>query len=127
MGSLFFALVVIVWWAFFSRSAWMERLAGLAVLAATLGVTWLLKHDSMSLPWLFAYAIPVLFLAFVTWAVATRNLPARIRRATMVATLEQLESSTPSMQVTVKFSGRATPHLRPAPRSPSGVSRVRRL
>jgi multidrug transporter EmrE-like cation transporter len=48
MGSLVFALVVIVWWAFFSRSAWAERLAGLALIAAALGVAWLLKHDSMS-------------------------------------------------------------------------------
>lgn len=87
MGSLVFALVVIVWWAFFSRSAWAERLGGLALLAAALGVTWLLKHDSMWLPWLFAYAIPVLCLAFVIWAVATRNLPDRVRRATMVATV----------------------------------------
>jgi outer membrane protein assembly factor BamB len=87
MGSLVFALVVIVWWAFFSRSAWAERLGGLALIAAALGVTWLLKHDSMWLPWLFAYAIPVLCLGFVIWAVATRNLPNRVRRATMVATV----------------------------------------
>ncbi|HEU4510779.1 MAG TPA: hypothetical protein VFR78_21290, partial [Pyrinomonadaceae bacterium] len=87
MGSLFFALAVFVWWAFFSRSAWPERLGGLALIAATLGVTWLLKHDSMWLPWLFAYAIPVLCIAFVAWAVATRNLPNRVRRATMVATV----------------------------------------
>ena len=55
------------------------------VIAAALGVTWLLKHDSMWLPWLFAYAIPVLCLAFVAWAVATRSLPNGVRRATMVA------------------------------------------
>ncbi|HEX5876141.1 MAG TPA: PQQ-binding-like beta-propeller repeat protein [Pyrinomonadaceae bacterium] len=87
MGSLALALVVIVWWTFFSRSAWVERLGGIALIAAALGGTWLLKHDSMSLPWLFAYAIPLLFLAFVTWAVATRKLPNRVRRATMVATV----------------------------------------
>lgn len=87
MGSLFFALVMIVWWTFFSRTAWMERLGGVALIAAALGLTWLSKHDSMSLPWLFAYAIPVLCLAFVIWAVATRNLPNRVRRATMVATV----------------------------------------
>jgi outer membrane protein assembly factor BamB len=87
MGSLFFALIVIVWWAFFSRSAWADRLGGLGIIAATLGVTWLLKHDSMWLPWLFAYAIPVLCLGFVIWAVATRNLPDQVRRATMVATV----------------------------------------
>ncbi|HET8783948.1 MAG TPA: PQQ-binding-like beta-propeller repeat protein, partial [Pyrinomonadaceae bacterium] len=37
--------------------------------------------------WLFAYAVPVLSLAFVTWAVATRRLPERVRYATMAATI----------------------------------------
>src|SRR4029453_2220176 len=46
-----------------------------------------LKHDSMWLPWLFAYAIPFLCLAFVTWAVATQRLPDRVRRLTMVASV----------------------------------------
>ncbi len=41
----------------------------------------------MWLPWLFAYAVPVLSLAFVTWAVATRRLPDRVRYATMAATI----------------------------------------
>ena len=87
MGSLALALVLIVWWAFFSRARWLERLFGLATIAAAVGATWLLKHDSMWLPWLFAYAIPVLCLAFVIWAVATRRLPNPIRYATMVATV----------------------------------------
>src|SRR5687767_7020763 len=54
-------------------------------MAAAVVATWFLKHDSMWLQWLFAYAVPVLSLAFVTWAVATRRLPNRIRHATMVA------------------------------------------
>jgi len=87
MGSLIFTLVLIVWWAFFSRARRIERFGGLALIAAVLGLTWLLKHDSMWLPWLLAYAIPVLCLAFVIWAVATRNLPERVRQATMVATI----------------------------------------
>src|SRR4051794_34647509 len=60
MGSLALALVLIVWWAFFSRAQWLERLGALALMAAAVGATWLLKHDSMWLPWLFAYAIPLL-------------------------------------------------------------------
>jgi len=87
LGSLFFALVIIVWWAFFSRARRLERIGALALLAIAIGGTWLLKHDSMWLPWLFAYAIPVLSLAFVTWAVVTRGLSDRVLRATMVATI----------------------------------------
>ncbi len=87
MGSLAFFVVLILWWTFFSRARWRERLGALALIAAALGVTWLLKHDSMWLPWLFAYAVPVLSLAFVIWAVATRRLANNIRYATMAATI----------------------------------------
>jgi len=87
LGSLFFSLVILVWWVFFSRARRWERAGALALLALALGGTWLLKHQSMWLPWLFAYAIPVLSLAFVTWAVVTRGLSNRVRRVTMVATI----------------------------------------
>ena len=75
IGSLAFFLIIIAWWTFFSRARWKERLAALAIMAGAVVATWFLKHDSMWLQWLFAYAVPVLSLAFVTWAVATRRLP----------------------------------------------------
>jgi outer membrane protein assembly factor BamB len=87
MASFFFTLVLIVWWTFFSRARWRERFGALGLIALALAATWLLKHDSMWLAWLLAYAIPVLSLAFVTWAVVTRRLPDRVRHATMVATI----------------------------------------
>ncbi|HEX6044138.1 MAG TPA: PQQ-binding-like beta-propeller repeat protein [Pyrinomonadaceae bacterium] len=87
MGSLALTLLLIAWWTFFSRARWRERFIALGVIAVTIAATWLLKHDSMWLPWLLAYAIPVLCLAFVIWAVATRRLPDRIRHATMAATI----------------------------------------
>src|SRR5690349_3943519 len=87
MGSLACALVLIIWWLFFSRARWRERLGALALIVTAMGLTWLLKHDSMWLPWLFAYAIPILSLAFVVWAVATSRLSNRVRHATMVATI----------------------------------------
>lgn len=87
IGSLSFAVVILIWWTLFSRSRWRERLGALAVLAAAVAATWFLKHDSMWLPWLFAYAVPLLSLAFVLWAVVTRRLPDNLRHATMVATI----------------------------------------
>ncbi|HSL55832.1 MAG TPA: PQQ-binding-like beta-propeller repeat protein [Pyrinomonadaceae bacterium] len=87
MISLVFTLALIIWWAFFSRASRKERFGALGLMAAALGATWLFRHDSMWLPWLLAYAIPFLSLAFVIWAVATRRLPDRIRHATMVATI----------------------------------------
>ena len=87
IGSLAFFLVIIAWWTFFSRARWKERLAALALMAGAVAATWFLKHDSMWLQWLFAYAVPVLSLAFVTWAVATRRLSNQVRHATMAATI----------------------------------------
>ena len=87
MGSLALTVVLIIWWAFFSRARRWERFGSLALMIGALAVTWLLKHDSMSFAWLLAYAIPVLSLAFVVWAVATSRLPNRARQVTMVATI----------------------------------------
>ena len=87
MTSFVFTLLLIIWWAFFSRARRLERVAALALIAAALTGTWFLRHDSMWLPWLVAYVVPVLSLAFVAWAVITRRMPDRVRHATMVATI----------------------------------------
>ncbi len=87
MGSLACTLALIIWWAFFSRARRVERFGGLGIIVAIVGASWLLKHESMWLPWLLAYAIPVICLAFVLWAVATRWIPGQYRFATMVAVM----------------------------------------
>src|SRR5262249_42999680 len=73
-GGLIGAVAVVLWWAFLSRAAWLERLGGLALMIVSLGAAWRLRHESMGPFWLFAYAIPVLCLAFVASAVASRRL-----------------------------------------------------
>ena len=87
MGSFAFMVIVLLWWAFFSRARWFDRLLGIGLMAVGLGATWMLRHESMWILWLLGYAIPVLALAFVTWAVATRWLPDRLRRPAMAATI----------------------------------------
>lgn len=87
MGSFAFIVILLLWWAFFSRALWRDRLLGLGLMAVGLGATWLLRHESMWILWLIGYAMPVLALAFVGWAVATRWLPDRLRRPAMAATI----------------------------------------
>src|SRR5687767_9474432 len=87
LGSLGCMLLILLWWLFFSRARWVERLTAIGVMAASLGAIWFLKHDSMWLQWLFAYAVPLLALAFVTWSVVTRRLIGGIRLVTMIATI----------------------------------------
>jgi outer membrane protein assembly factor BamB len=87
MGGLLGALAIVVWWAFFSRASRSERWGAIVLMIAALLATARLNHESMNPLWLLGYAIPVLCLAFVVWAVAGRRLSEGLRRATMVATI----------------------------------------
>ena len=87
MVSFAFTILLIVWWAFFSRAKWRERVGGFALMAVGLGIAWLLRHESLWVAWLLGYAVPFLSLAFVLWAVLTRRLPDRLRHATMAAAI----------------------------------------
>jgi outer membrane protein assembly factor BamB len=86
-GGLIGAVVIVLWWLFLSRAAWLERLGAIVLMVAGLGAAWLLKHESMGPAWLFGWAIPFLCLAFVAGAVASRRLADGPRRATLVATI----------------------------------------
>src|SRR5437899_4468870 len=85
------ALAIVLWWVFFSRAAWSERLGAVGLMVAALFATSRVIHVSIAtgaMGKLFPIlAIPVLSLAFVAWAVATRRLSDGPRRATMVATI----------------------------------------
>ncbi|MGA2041350.1 MAG: PQQ-binding-like beta-propeller repeat protein [Bryobacteraceae bacterium] len=87
LGGLACVLAFVVWWAFFSRAALSERWGAIVLMIAALFATLRLNHESMGPLWLLGYAIPVLCLAFVAWAVASRGLSDGARRATMVATI----------------------------------------
>ena len=90
-GGLFGGLAIIVWWAFFSRAPWSERLGAVVLMIVALVATHRILHESIATAGMgilfFVYAIPVLSLAFVVWAVASRRLSAGPRRAMMVATI----------------------------------------
>jgi len=85
-------LLVVLWWLFFSRAPWSERLGALvAIVVATL-LTRLVVHHSiaggMMGMMLYVYAVPsTIGPFFVAWAVATRALSDGVRRATMVAAI----------------------------------------
>jgi outer membrane protein assembly factor BamB len=91
MAGLAGGLAVVVWWAFFSRASRFERWAGMALLIGGLLATPYILHRSIATGMrgmMFAiYAIPILSLAFIIWAAASRSLSEGLRRATMVATI----------------------------------------
>lgn len=91
MGGLACGLAVLVWWVFFSRAPWMDRVGAIVLMAVALVATKRVVHESIAGGamgmLLYIYAVPVLSLALVVWAVASRRLGNGPRRATMVAAI----------------------------------------
>lgn len=91
VGGLLAGLVVVAWWAFFSRAPRSERWGALVLVILAMVATRPLLDESVAkgnMGYQFVlYAIPVLSLAFVIAAVATRRLADAPRRAAMIATI----------------------------------------
>ena len=91
LGGLVGGLAVVLWWVLFSRAAWSERLGALVLVIVALFVTSRFVHPSIANGMmgfmLVMYAIPVLSLVFVAWAVASRRMTDGLRRALMVAAI----------------------------------------
>ncbi len=91
LGGLAGGLAVVVWWLFFSRAPWSERLGAILLMIVALFATSRLLHESIATGAMgmlyYALAIPVLSLAFVAWAVASRRLSDGPRRVAMAATI----------------------------------------
>lgn len=92
IGAVVGAALILLWWLFFSRAAWIERVGAIVVTIAAYFAIKPLLHPSIVgglMGNMFAvYAIPaVLGPAFVAWAAATRSLSDGVRRATMVVTI----------------------------------------
>ena len=87
LGGFLGVLAIVVWWTLLSRAPASERWGALALMVVALVATWRANHPSMGLMWCVSYAVPVLCLTLVAWAVASRRLADGPRRVTMVATL----------------------------------------
>ena len=92
IGAAAGAAAVAVWWVFFSRAPWVERIGAIAATVLAYFAIRPLLHPSIAggmMGMMFPmYAIPpVLAPAFVVWAVATHGRADGLRRVTMVATI----------------------------------------
>jgi outer membrane protein assembly factor BamB len=91
LGGLFGTLLILLWWLFFSRAPWFERIGVLALMVVAVFVTWRFVHQSiaggmmgMMLP---MYAIIPLGLALVAGVLAGRGRSAAGRWASMLVAI----------------------------------------
>jgi hypothetical protein len=91
MGAVGASVLIVVWWAFFSRAPWPDRLGALVLMAVAVLATRRFLHPSIAgagRGMLFYFlAIPVLSFALVAWAMASRHLGSGPRLVSMAATL----------------------------------------
>jgi outer membrane protein assembly factor BamB len=88
LGGVGGALLILLWWLFFSRAPWIERIGAIVVMALAIVSTLPLVHESirggmmgMMLP---ISAMPILTLGLVAWAVGTRQLSTGRRRIVLI-------------------------------------------
>ena len=85
------AVAILVWWLFFSRAAWVERVGAVVLMVGALALTRLLVHESIAGAHmgmsLYLMGTPGLALALVVWATITHRLPSNARRAGLVAAM----------------------------------------
>jgi outer membrane protein assembly factor BamB len=81
--------MVILWWLFFSRAPWLERLGAVLLMAIALRATKLIVHPSIENAGqgmlIYVFGVPVLSLALVAWAVASHRLSRGRRRVSFAA------------------------------------------
>jgi outer membrane protein assembly factor BamB len=91
LAGLAGALAVLIWWLFFSRTQWLDRLGVIALMIGAVALTSRLIHQSIANGMmgfmLFVYAMPVLSLALVASAMASRNRSIFVRRTVMAAAI----------------------------------------
>lgn len=91
LGGVICVLAIVVWWVFFSRALWAERLGAIVLAIVALFATARILHVSITggaMGFLYpVLAIPILSVAFVGAVVVSRRLSDGMRRAVIAATI----------------------------------------
>jgi outer membrane protein assembly factor BamB len=92
IGGLALGAVILIWWLFFSRAPWSERLLAIGgIVVAVISIrplTHISIQNGMMGNMFFVYAVPAtLGLALVIWAAASQRLSPGARRAAMVVAI----------------------------------------
>jgi outer membrane protein assembly factor BamB len=90
-AGLIGGLTILIWWLFFSRAPWIERIGALVLIVLALIGTKRIVHPSIAGGamgmLLYVLSIPVFSMGLVLWATLTHRFPAAKRRLAFVAML----------------------------------------
>ena len=90
-GGLACGLFIVVWWAFFSRAPRSNRWIALILMIVALIVFPRFAHESIETGlagmMFYVYAVPILCISFVVWAVISRFISDKLRLVTMILTI----------------------------------------
>jgi outer membrane protein assembly factor BamB len=119
-GSMGIIAAFGVWWLFFSRAPWVDRIGVLLLCLPAGAAVWPFTHHSVdrygALMYV-AYAIPVVMAAWIVWLVATGFLPWPARRiglwvvvalSWVYPTLLRFDGTTSDIKVTVNYRWKPT-------------------
>ena len=81
------ALVIVLWWLFFSRAPWLDRVGAILMMPVALVAIRPIVHASIANVLIIFLSIPLLSLALVAWVVAARRFSGGVRLATLVASM----------------------------------------
>ena len=88
LGAALAVLAIALWWLFFSRAPWWERIGAVILIIVAMIATKRVVHESIaggSMGYLvYVLAIPIFALVLVAWAWATRGFSNTIRRASFL-------------------------------------------
>jgi outer membrane protein assembly factor BamB len=91
LGGVACGLVVALWWLFFSRAAWIERVGAIVLMVVAVLATSRVVHESIATGMmgmmLGLYAVPALSLALVAGAAVARRMSDGFRRATIAGAI----------------------------------------
>lgn len=88
LGSVLFAILIIVWWLFFSRAPKSERWISLFLMILCLGITSQFIDNSIATAnmglMFIMYSIPVISWVLVLWALLAGRITGQFRRISLV-------------------------------------------
>lgn len=91
LGGVVGALLILLWWVFLSRAAWLERIGAIVLMVAGVFAAKAIAHESITGAgqgmMMYFLPTPFLALALVAWAAATRHLGDGARRALLVVAI----------------------------------------